>query len=369
MTSEDRRILFICPITQKPIGGIKQIYKQVQVLNELNFNAYVLHQFNFNKMDWIEFDVPKIYSSEVFQNLMIGKKNKTKIDYFKSSLFGKLLREFMVIIGFKKNLTKDQTIISKQDIIVIPEIFVENWDNLYPENEFIIYIQECFLLLRNNPKTFRIREKILSPKMLGVLLNSEYGNSYLKYIFPDIQIFKIRHSIGFSKPGEIKKEKILLYTSRKLKSDSNQVVNIIKIRGKLADWKIIDMNKNGQVLSDEDFEDLMQKSAIFLSFSETEGFGLPPAEAMKCGCIVIGYTGYGGRDYFLEEFSYPIEERNILQFVKTIEEVALNYSNTDIKIKGLLASEYISQNYNDEIEKQDIIKCWEAILNNKKSIH
>ena len=35
----------------------------------------------------------------------------------------------------------------------------------------------------------------------------------------------------------------------------------------------------------------------FLTLSATEGFGLVPLEAMAMGALVVGYDGYGGRDY------------------------------------------------------------------------
>jgi hypothetical protein len=28
------------------------------------------------------------------------------------------------------------------------------------------------------------------------------------------------------------------------------------------------------------------------------GFRFPPAEAMLCGCVVVGYHGKGGQEYF-----------------------------------------------------------------------
>ena len=44
--------------------------------------------------------------------------------------------------------------------------------------------------------------------------------------------------------------------------------------------------------------EFLQKSKIFLSFSEFEGFGLPPVEAALCGNLVIGYTGESGKEYW-----------------------------------------------------------------------
>jgi glycosyltransferase involved in cell wall biosynthesis len=42
----------------------------------------------------------------------------------------------------------------------------------------------------------------------------------------------------------------------------------------------------------------LQSCALFLSFGHPEGFGLPVAEAMACGCAVVGYSGLGGRELF-----------------------------------------------------------------------
>ncbi|MCA3356897.1 MAG: glycosyltransferase [Roseomonas sp.] len=41
----------------------------------------------------------------------------------------------------------------------------------------------------------------------------------------------------------------------------------------------------------------MAGSAVFLSLSHRESFGLTPIEAMASGCAVVGYHGWGGLDY------------------------------------------------------------------------
>jgi glycosyltransferase involved in cell wall biosynthesis len=40
-----------------------------------------------------------------------------------------------------------------------------------------------------------------------------------------------------------------------------------------------------------------QKADIFLATGYPEGFGLPPLEAMACGCVVVGFSGGGGLKY------------------------------------------------------------------------
>jgi len=45
---------------------------------------------------------------------------------------------------------------------------------------------------------------------------------------------------------------------------------------------------------------VLSESAIFLSLSDKESFGLPPLEAMASGCVVAGFHGDGGREYMNE---------------------------------------------------------------------
>ena len=44
-----------------------------------------------------------------------------------------------------------------------------------------------------------------------------------------------------------------------------------------------------------------RKSDIYLATGYPEGFGLPPLEAMACGCAVVGFTGKGAREFMIHE--------------------------------------------------------------------
>lgn len=105
---------------------------------------------------------------------------------------------------------------------------------------------------------------------------------------------------------------------RKVPRDVLQVINILKFRGALQDFdleKIDNVNENMVT-------EILQRALFFLSFSDREGCSLPPLEAMSCGCVVIG-----GKEYFNEEFSCPIESTDVLTFAKTVERVIHAYRN------------------------------------------
>ena len=79
---------------------------------------------------------------------------------------------------------------------------------------------------------------------------------------------------------------------------------------------------------------------------------------------MIGYHGQGGKELFKEEFSYPIEYHNLINFTKKVEEVIRQYEiNKEYLIKkGELASQFIHQKYSLESEEAAIVRIWTKIL-------
>lgn len=49
----------------------------------------------------------------------------------------------------------------------------------------------------------------------------------------------------------------------------------------------------------------LRKSHIFLMTGFPEGCPLPPLEAMACGCLCVGYSGFGGWDYMRQAEDSP----------------------------------------------------------------
>ncbi|WP_449400589.1 glycosyltransferase [Chryseobacterium wanjuense] len=147
---------------------------------------------------------------------------------------------------------------------------------------------------------------------------------------------------------------------RKLGDDVTQVINILKQRNSLKNWNLVPIDNKSEL----EVAEIMKKSTIFLSFNHKEGFGLPPTEAMSCGCYVIGYTGQGGKEYFKSEFSIPVEDGNIIEFVQKIEETIQIFEDSPQGIlnKGKMASRFVSENYSLDNEEKDILATWKQIL-------
>ncbi|MBY0425670.1 MAG: glycosyltransferase, partial [Cytophagales bacterium] len=91
---------------------------------------------------------------------------------------------------------------------------------------------------------------------------------------------------------------------------------------------------------------------------------LPPAEAMACGCIVVGYHGGGGEEYFKNEFSYAINFGDIIAFAQKVEELISQYNNniTPFLDRMKAASSYILSTYSEENERLVLENAWKKLI-------
>ena len=115
-------------------------------------------------------------------------------------------------------------------------------------------------------------------------------------------------------------------------------------------WSIVPIHERPQ----EEVIKIMRDSMLLLSFGHPEGFGLPVAEAMACGCSVIGYSGLGGRELFKigREFGTTQEVAigDYLRFVlatKTLNN-AINKNQKQLTKQLLAASAEIRKRYNKQ---------------------
>ncbi|MBU1864301.1 MAG: glycosyltransferase [Candidatus Omnitrophica bacterium] len=320
MTSHKPTIYFLCADTNAHSGGIKVLYRHVDILNAHGFSACILHSKQGFRCSWFDntTTVKSVHELELFIN-----------DYF-----------------------------------VISEIYLPDLGDRLPHNKKVVFNQNCYytFLKGYSYNQHDTKTPYHHQNVVGVLVVSDDSLEYMQHLFPNIPITKIRNATdtAFFSYQE-RKEKIISFMTRKHSEESIQVINILKLRNALEDFTLVPIENK----KEHEVAQIMKESLIFLSFGYPEGFALPPAEAMACGCIVIGYHGRGGKEYFKTEFSYPIEQGDIITFSKTVEEVIQEW-NKDPRIlneKRQKASEYILQNYSKKWQEKEVVGFWSNMFN------
>lgn len=363
-----RRLFFIAPDTVSPQGGIKKIYNHVDILRSRGFNAYVLHlQYGF-RCRWFDNQTPIAYS----QNRLIGVSNdeggsQNGDSASKWSVFAKVLNE--KLLTFDHQIVVDIGRISPRDIIVVPEVLVPYLQECLLDRPHVVYNQGCYLTfyydsIPSEPFLFgEVQSRLESyycKSHLASLVVSNDSRDYLKHIYPNLPVLRLNNSIN---------AELFAFSERKMRqmcfhpkffndedNDCKAVLRSLKHGERMGGWRCVPLKG----LKESQVAEVMKESALFLSFSTKEGFGLPSLEAMSCGCIVIGYHGQGGREFICPPHAFPIEEGNILAFVNKVEEAARAIESGDLSMAkmGKLASDYVKNHYNQEAEEKKILEAW-----------
>ena len=341
----NHKIYFICPTNKFASGGVKHIYRQVELLNNNGFNAVLLLKKRANQ-NWFSSKVPVQLSPYIFKKLKYQYSNK------KMNIFRKLTLSFLKMFSVK---------LEKDAILVFPEIYGPKIHQIEMGMKKVIFNQNCYYTFDHFSLFQDMQETpYLHKDTAAIIVCSQDAQDYLENTFPSATTFRMRLGIDseiFSY-SENKKRQIA-FMPRKLSDDVLQVINILHVRGKLKKWRFLPIENK----TEKEVADIMKESAVFLSFNHKEGFGLPPAEAMSCGCYVVGYCGQGGKEYFKPELSTSVADGDIISFVKSVESVCEQIEqNSLFQNKGKLASDFITENYSVKNEETDVVSIWKDIL-------
>jgi glycosyltransferase involved in cell wall biosynthesis len=109
--------------------------------------------------------------------------------------------------------------------------------------------------------------------------------------------------------------------------------------------------------SDKDIVDVYNISDIFISTSWWEGFGLPPLEAMACGCAVITSNSGGVNEYAIDNVNClmfePKNEKELED--KLVLLIENSYLRKSLSMEGIKTAQHFTWN-NSSVQLLHIIE-------------
>ena len=309
-------LYFFTPDLPHVLGGIKQIYRHVDVLNANGFDAWVVHRRKGFKPTWFE--------------------HQTRVMYEPAPL--------------RKDL----------DIGVFPEIWGPKINHCGQNVRKVIFNQNAFYTWMSQPLRGPFEPPYLNPQVIATIAVSDHNRKFLKCVFPTMPGYRIHYSINPKLYYPEPKKRQICVMLRKNIEDVKQVLHNLRLHRALEGWKVVLIDK----FTEAQTAAVMRESAIFLNFGSPEGFGLPPAEAMAAGCIVIGYDGFAGREFMDEGRAYIVGLGDILEFVRETRSVMKQWEADPQRFapRLALARRFISEEYSPQRESGDIVGVWGEIL-------
>ena len=313
-------IYYVAPDISRPSGGVRTIYRHVDVLNRVGFDAAVLHTRRGFRCRWFD--------------------NETKIAYPKLEL-------------------------TSTDLLVVPEEYsLPQVKRLAPGVAKVIGNQNAYRTFRSAAFTRNSAATPYTdaPDVLGALVVSEDSRTYLSYAFPELDVAMVHQRIDpdVFHPDPPRRRKQIAVIPRKRPDDYRQVLALLSNRHVLDGWNVVELSG----MTERAVAQSLRESVLFISLNHAEGFGLPPAEAMASGCSVIGFHGMAGREYFREPFAIAIEDGDVVALARHVEEFVSTYDQRAQELSELAheASRFICETYSEEREREELISFFEKTL-------
>ena len=196
----------------------------------------------------------------------------------------------------------DQAAPGKQDIWLVPEGWVNALaPGLRQGARCVVYVQNWAYLLSSLPPDVAWQQlpvSFLSVSQPVAWFVEQVTGSTSPILRPgiDLDLFSPPEQLSWSGKLRIafmpRKNKALLERTREI------LTARLQLRGLTDSVEWLAIENCGP----EGVADILRRAHVFLATGFPEGCPLPPLEAMACGCLVVGFAGYGGWDYLRQAY-------------------------------------------------------------------
>lgn len=312
-------IYFLCPDLPYPTGGVKQIHLLASYLQDSGQQVRVLYTGSKRPRIWFPSRVTLRLAPFWLQERTTWRQRM--MASLRQTIRGK--RKSVQ----QPRLTSNELPITAADLLVIPEIFASQLMELPSSIPKLILNQNSFLTfhgltINSNGQDHSAVNSLLNTYyrsgVIGQLANSPYGETYQQWAFPGIPIraLELAVDVPTSVPELHDRDQLLVYFPRKSGDICEQVIGILRNRGKLDGWRV----KPLENLSEDAVQQLFRQARLYIASSLQEGLGLPPLEAMANGCPVVGFPAWGGDAFLTDTVSRPVRTGDVLALAQTVEE-------------------------------------------------
>lgn len=297
------RILYLSPDSDKPTGGIKVIYRHVELLRRCGLDAHVLHFGEGFRCSWFANDAP--------------------------------------IVAMKD--------LRPSDLVVLPELHTVLANRLHGMGiRYAMFVQNAYLVLPTAPLA-ELRSAYRNA--VAVLSISDDSSAYLSSFMPELapKLLRVRYSIDTQRFKPATKGRVATYMPRKLPLHSANVSGWLS--GAFPDWSFLAIHDKNET----EVAEMLAGSRVFLAFSDFEGLPVPPVEAALSGNVVLGYPGWGGREYWREPNFRAADFGDMRDFARKFYEVAdfaLRDDAADLLAPGMAQ---LQQEFSEAAEKEQLL--------------
>ncbi|GGF51822.1 hypothetical protein GCM10011519_27310 [Marmoricola endophyticus] len=260
-------ILVLAPDIAEPSGGIKVMYDVVDRLNDAGREAAVWH----------------------------GREG------FAASWFPHRTR---IVHGLRRELATG-------DVLLVPEAGGPRHRHLTGDAKVVMLNQGHHFTFGGVDPGTRFDEPYPGwPNAVAAVATSRAIETFLRRLVPvHFPVHHVPLHVDAARFAPGPKERRVAVTTARRPWDVAALSELLRRSGALDDGWQVDLLHG---LDRDAMAAALARAAVFVSTAERDGFGLPGAEAVLSGCLVVGFTGDGAREYLDPAWSVPLGDTDLV---------------------------------------------------------
>ena len=333
------RFLFYVPAVSHPVGGVNVIYEWIETLQAAGFDAEPVTDRPAYRYAFLGNPRPVHHVPDISRAMRSGRS---------------IMRRTLGALRDKLQPETDIFELRPDDVLVVPEYAAPELCHDDLANRKVLLVQTYHWLTkpgwREQTKGV-VFERVLATSQICARMAEMTG-------FATPQLVPLAIDSTQFRGAPVRRAQVA-YMPRKRQNEVESVVEALRRRGRMAEYDFVAIDR----MPHAEVARVLSESRIFLAFSRAEGFGLPPAEAMAAGCLVAGFTGAGGDEFFTPDIAFPVSDGNLPVLVDTVEGIAAEYRRDPTRLDAMAraASQRIAERYSPAAAQRAVIETFRAL--------
>jgi len=341
-----RRYLFVCPDRTSASGGIAVIYDMVALLVRSGHDAAIVHNAPTAGYPDYHENLPAFFTRRIRREewRWLGRR-------------GQLNRIGQTLMGLGRKGRLKPVELRRTDVIVAPEFLMAEALAAFGDQPLAVFVQNPFAFMRAYDRALA---RGLDPERQVVFWfgMSDIVERYLALMGARNTAFFPVSMKPQDFPYQSGKSDLITYMPRKRPWEARVIDRALRRPGALGRYRLeaLDGIARAEVAAK------LAESRIFISLMKDESLGFPAAEAMAAGCIVVGFDGQGGAEFFDDSTGVPVAEGDLAGLVHAVEDVIAEYARDPARLDALRrnASEVVNTRYSIDAFETGVQEVWRA---------
>lgn len=340
-----RRYLFLCPDRTSASGGIAVIYDMVALLIRAGHDAAVLHNASSAGYPDYHQSLPAFFTRRIRREEWRWMGRRGQLERVGQTLAG---------LGRKARLT--EVALRPTDVIVAPEFMMAEALMAFPGQPLAVFVQNPFAFMRAYDRALK-RGADPAGTVRFWFGMSDIVARYLSLMGARNTGFFPVSMKPQDFPYQPQKTDLITYMPRKRPWEARVIDRALRQRGLIGSYRLeaLDGMPRAEIARK------LSESRIFISLMKDESLGFPAAEAMASGCIVVGFDGQGGAEFFDETTGVPVAEGDVAGLVLAVEKVVRDHAEDPARFDRMRkhASDLVNARYSTEAFESGVLRVWQ----------